>query len=116
MDSLGLDSLSAAELLVKLQQGFDIEIPPMELMRSARGTIAELAQAVHLRLDLAHSAECAPDQLALEAEQAEHFEEAVVLPRQAGSSSGGPGATPADHRLPVAGDPRSDGGSWPSTP
>ncbi|WP_308402782.1 SDR family NAD(P)-dependent oxidoreductase [Streptomyces sp. AC550_RSS872] len=118
VDSLGLDSLMAAELLVKLQQGFDIEIPPMELMRSARGTIAELAQAVHLRLGLAHSVEPAaahPAPRAEQAEEAEEAEEAVVLPRQTSPSSGRPTVPPSELRLPVAAQ-RSDEASRPSAP
>jgi acyl transferase domain-containing protein/NADPH:quinone reductase-like Zn-dependent oxidoreductase/acyl carrier protein len=56
VDSYGLDSLMAAELLVTLQTRYEIEIPPMELLRSAGGTLADIAKLVHLRLGLAGSA------------------------------------------------------------
>ncbi|MGK5543610.1 SDR family NAD(P)-dependent oxidoreductase [Streptomyces sp. URMC 127] len=55
-DTYGLDSLMAAELLVTLQNRFEVEIPPMELLRSANGTLADVAKLVHLRLGLAGSA------------------------------------------------------------
>ncbi|MFF5443393.1 SDR family NAD(P)-dependent oxidoreductase [Streptomyces achromogenes] len=56
VDSYGLDSLMAAELLVTLQTRYEIEIPPMELLRSANGTLADIADLVHLRLGLAGGA------------------------------------------------------------
>ncbi|GHF07528.1 type I polyketide synthase [Streptomyces morookaense] len=52
LDSFGLDSLMAAELLVKFQQEYDIDIPPMELLRSTTGSITDLARLLHLRLGL----------------------------------------------------------------
>ncbi|MDJ1136789.1 type I polyketide synthase [Streptomyces iconiensis] len=59
IDEYGLDSLMATELLVSLQHRFDIDIPPMELLRS-NGTIAELAQIIHLRLGLAQTTGTVP--------------------------------------------------------
>ncbi|MET9418728.1 SDR family NAD(P)-dependent oxidoreductase [Streptomyces klenkii] len=59
VDTLGIDSLMAAELLVKLQQSFGVEIPPMELLRNTTGSITDLAQAIHLRIGLGHSPETA---------------------------------------------------------
>ncbi|MEV5238431.1 SDR family NAD(P)-dependent oxidoreductase [Streptomyces cinnamoneus] len=56
LDAYGMDSLMAAELLLSLRRRFDIEIPPMELLRS-NGTIADLARLVHLRLGLARPAD-----------------------------------------------------------
>ncbi|GGX54226.1 type I polyketide synthase [Streptomyces noursei] len=55
VDTYGLDSLMAAELLVNLQQQYEVQIPPMELLRNANGTIADIAQMVYLRLGLARS-------------------------------------------------------------
>ncbi|GGL91483.1 type I polyketide synthase [Streptomyces fumigatiscleroticus] len=55
VDTYGLDSLMAAELFVTLQTRYDIEIPPMELLRSSNGTLADIAELVHLRLGLAGS-------------------------------------------------------------
>ncbi|MBT2386034.1 type I polyketide synthase [Streptomyces sp. ISL-11] len=51
LDEYGMDSLMATELLVTLRQQYDIDIPPMELLRS-NGTIADLARIIHLRLGL----------------------------------------------------------------
>ncbi|MFF4528451.1 zinc-binding dehydrogenase [Streptomyces sp. NPDC001407] len=55
VDSYGLDSLMATELLVDLQQRYEVNIPPLELLRSANGTLADIAQTVYLRLGLASS-------------------------------------------------------------
>ncbi|MDJ1134233.1 type I polyketide synthase [Streptomyces iconiensis] len=55
LDSFGLDSLMATELLVKFQKDYAINIPPMELLRSTTGSITDLAQLIHLRLALAPS-------------------------------------------------------------
>ncbi|MEW2544924.1 SDR family NAD(P)-dependent oxidoreductase [Streptomyces sp. NPDC047002] len=52
LDSYGMDSLMAAQVLVSLNQRYELDIPPMELLRS-NGTIAEFARIVHLRLGLA---------------------------------------------------------------
>ncbi|GHE43560.1 type I polyketide synthase [Streptomyces longispororuber] len=60
VDTYGLDSLMAAELLVTLQSRYEVEIPPMELIRSANGTLAEIAQLVHLRLGLAGQSAAPP--------------------------------------------------------
>ncbi|MFI0767740.1 SDR family NAD(P)-dependent oxidoreductase [Streptomyces sp. NPDC021218] len=51
LDSYGMDSLMAAQVLVSLNQRYDLDIPPMELLRS-NGTIAEFARIVQLRLGL----------------------------------------------------------------
>ncbi|GAU70877.1 polyketide synthase [Streptomyces sp. NBRC 110611] len=51
LDEYGLDSLMIAELLVSVRGRFDIDIPPMELLRSG-GTITDIAQLVLLRLGL----------------------------------------------------------------
>ncbi|RPF39142.1 type I polyketide synthase [Streptomyces sp. TLI_185] len=56
LDSYGLDSLMATELLVTLNERFSVDIPPMELLRSSTGTLADVAQTVYLRLGL-HTAE-----------------------------------------------------------
>jgi acyl carrier protein len=52
LDEYGVDSLMATEVLVTLRQQYDVDIPPMELLRS-NGTIADLARIVHMRLGLA---------------------------------------------------------------
>ncbi|MEE1929655.1 SDR family NAD(P)-dependent oxidoreductase [Streptomyces sp. TRM 70351] len=57
VDSYGLDSLMAAELLVSLQQRYGIEIPPMELLRNTGGTLDDIARTVYLRLGLARPAQ-----------------------------------------------------------
>ncbi|MGK5730995.1 SDR family NAD(P)-dependent oxidoreductase [Streptomyces sp. URMC 124] len=51
LDEYGMDSLMGTELLVTLRQQYDIDIPPMEVLRS-EGTVADLARLVHLRLGL----------------------------------------------------------------
>ncbi|BBJ39319.1 hypothetical protein SSPO_020370 [Streptomyces antimycoticus] len=51
LDSYGMDSLMAAQVLVSLNQRYELDIPPMELLRS-NGTIAEFARIVQLRLGL----------------------------------------------------------------
>ncbi|GAA3732793.1 SDR family NAD(P)-dependent oxidoreductase [Streptomyces tremellae] len=56
LDSYGMDSLMAAQVLVSLNQRYELDIPPMELLRS-NGTIAEFARIVHLRLGLATARE-----------------------------------------------------------
>lgn len=50
LDSYGLDSLMATELLVTLNQRFNVDIPPMELLRSSTGSLADVAQTLYLRL------------------------------------------------------------------
>ncbi|WP_433544643.1 acyl carrier protein (plasmid) [Streptomyces sp. CA-294286] len=50
-----MDSLMAAELLVTLQTRYEIEIPPMELLRNANGTLADISKLVYLRLGLSGS-------------------------------------------------------------
>ena len=52
LDEYGLDSLMATEMLVTVRQQYDIDIPPMELLRS-NGTIADFARIIHTRLGLA---------------------------------------------------------------
>ncbi|MEV4441378.1 SDR family NAD(P)-dependent oxidoreductase [Streptomyces sp. NPDC049577] len=52
LDTYGIDSLMAAETFVSLQQQYDLDIPPMELLRS-EGTITDVARIIHLRLGLA---------------------------------------------------------------
>ncbi|WP_067474434.1 type I polyketide synthase [Actinomadura hibisca] len=51
LDEYGMDSLMGAELLVMLREQFGLEIPPMELVRSA-GTITELSRIILTRLGL----------------------------------------------------------------
>ncbi|MGG2463980.1 SDR family NAD(P)-dependent oxidoreductase [Streptomyces sp. RGM 3693] len=51
LDEYGLDSLMAAELLTSTRHQFDIDIPPMEFLRSGR-TIDGLTTLLHLRLGL----------------------------------------------------------------
>ncbi|MFF4603062.1 SDR family NAD(P)-dependent oxidoreductase [Streptomyces sp. NPDC001339] len=51
LDEYGLDSLMIAELLVSVRGRFDIDIPPLELLRSG-GTITDIAHLVLLRLGL----------------------------------------------------------------
>ncbi|MFF9900054.1 SDR family NAD(P)-dependent oxidoreductase [Streptomyces longispororuber] len=60
VDTYGLDSLMAAELLVTLQSRYEVEIPPMELIRSANGTLAEIAHLVYVRLGLAGRSAATP--------------------------------------------------------
>ncbi|MEU1941468.1 SDR family NAD(P)-dependent oxidoreductase [Streptomyces sp. NPDC020125] len=59
LDSYGMDSLMAAQVLVSLNQRYDLDIPPMELLRS-NGTIAEFARIVQLRLGLQVTASPGP--------------------------------------------------------
>ncbi|MFE9411001.1 SDR family NAD(P)-dependent oxidoreductase [Streptomyces sp. NPDC006704] len=54
LDEYGLDSLMLAEMLVSLRTRFDIEIPPLELLRSG-GTITDISHLVLLRLGLSSS-------------------------------------------------------------
>ncbi|WP_433543716.1 SDR family NAD(P)-dependent oxidoreductase (plasmid) [Streptomyces sp. CA-294286] len=61
LESYGLDSLMATELLVKLNRRFHVDIPPMELLRSSSGTLADVAQTLHLRLGLGATDTSAPD-------------------------------------------------------
>ncbi|MGK5731761.1 SDR family NAD(P)-dependent oxidoreductase [Streptomyces sp. URMC 124] len=51
IEDYGVDSLMAAELLAALRRRFDVQVPPMELMRSG-GTILDMARIVQLRLGL----------------------------------------------------------------
>ncbi|KAB7846951.1 type I polyketide synthase [Streptomyces mobaraensis] len=51
LDEYGLDSLMLAELLVSLRKRFDIDIPPLELLRSG-GTITDISHLVLLRLGI----------------------------------------------------------------
>ncbi|MEU3875304.1 SDR family NAD(P)-dependent oxidoreductase [Streptomyces sp. NPDC029704] len=61
LDQYGLDSLMGSELLVTVRQQFDIDVPPMEILRS-NGTITDIARIVHTRLglDRQHPEETAP--------------------------------------------------------
>ncbi|MFI6517753.1 SDR family NAD(P)-dependent oxidoreductase [Spirillospora sp. NPDC050679] len=52
LDEYGMDSLMGAELLVMLREQFGLEIPPMELLRSA-GNINEISRIILTRLGLA---------------------------------------------------------------
>ncbi|GAA2722298.1 MULTISPECIES: SDR family NAD(P)-dependent oxidoreductase [Streptomyces] len=52
LDTFGVDSLMATEALAMLRRQYDVDIPPMELLRS-EGTIADIARIVQLRLGLA---------------------------------------------------------------
>ncbi|MFF8645448.1 SDR family NAD(P)-dependent oxidoreductase [Streptomyces sp. NPDC015345] len=54
LDEYGLDSLMLAEMLVSLRTRFDIDIPPLELLRSG-GTITDISHLVLLRLGLTDS-------------------------------------------------------------
>ncbi|WP_307840153.1 SDR family NAD(P)-dependent oxidoreductase [Streptomyces sp. G44] len=54
LDEYGMDSLMGTELLVTVKQQFDLDLPPMELLRS-EGTIADIARIVHTRLGLSVS-------------------------------------------------------------
>ncbi|MEU9124410.1 SDR family NAD(P)-dependent oxidoreductase [Streptomyces sp. NPDC048506] len=56
LDEYGMDSLMGAELLVTVRQQFDLDLPPMELLRS-EGTIADIARIVYIRLGLSRSTE-----------------------------------------------------------
>ncbi|MEU9124418.1 beta-ketoacyl reductase [Streptomyces sp. NPDC048506] len=60
LDEYGLDSLMIAELLVSVRRRFDIEIPPMELLRSG-GTITDISHLVLLRLGLSGDSRAAAD-------------------------------------------------------
>ncbi len=57
LDEYGLDSLMATELLLSMRHQFNVDIPPMELIRGA-GTVADIASTVllHLGLQTAHQA------------------------------------------------------------
>ncbi|MEU7649172.1 SDR family NAD(P)-dependent oxidoreductase [Streptomyces huasconensis] len=52
LDAYGLDSLMSTELLITLNRRFDVNIPPMELLRSSTGTLADVAQTLYFRLGL----------------------------------------------------------------
>ncbi|MEE1930831.1 SDR family NAD(P)-dependent oxidoreductase [Streptomyces sp. TRM 70351] len=56
---LGIDSLMATELLVSVRQQFDVDIPPMELLRGG-STIHDLSALLLLRLGLAAPARPRP--------------------------------------------------------
>ncbi|MFJ5546815.1 SDR family NAD(P)-dependent oxidoreductase [Streptomyces sp. NPDC093225] len=77
IDDYGLDSLMSTQLLVKLQNTYNIEIPPMEMLRYVGGTIADLARALHLRLGLEHGVETT-----LAARQDDQPESSARLPQQ----------------------------------
>jgi len=49
LEEYGLDSLMAAELHVSLRAQFELDIPPMEFLRSG-GTIADMTELIMLRL------------------------------------------------------------------
>jgi acyl carrier protein len=49
LDEYGMDSLMATELLLTLRGRFNVEIPPMELIRGA-GTIDDISRTVLARL------------------------------------------------------------------
>ncbi|MEU7133434.1 SDR family NAD(P)-dependent oxidoreductase [Streptomyces sp. NPDC046261] len=51
LDTFGVDSLMAAELLALLYRRYEVQIPPLELMHS-NGTITDIADLVHQRLAL----------------------------------------------------------------
>ncbi|MGK5630458.1 SDR family NAD(P)-dependent oxidoreductase, partial [Streptomyces sp. URMC 123] len=51
IDAYGVDSLMVTEVLASLNQQFEVDIPPMELLRSD-GTIADIARIIHVRLGL----------------------------------------------------------------
>jgi NADPH:quinone reductase-like Zn-dependent oxidoreductase/SAM-dependent methyltransferase/acyl carrier protein len=55
LDTYGMDSLMAAQVLVTVHQRYGIDIPPMELLRS-NGTIDDLARILYVRLGLAGQA------------------------------------------------------------
>ncbi|MFF7726660.1 SDR family NAD(P)-dependent oxidoreductase [Streptomyces sp. NPDC008001] len=59
IEEYGVDSLMAAELLATLRRRFDVQVPPMELMRGG-GTAADIARIVHLRLGLGTGAAAQP--------------------------------------------------------
>ncbi|MDJ1134262.1 type I polyketide synthase [Streptomyces iconiensis] len=80
LDSYGLDSLMATELLVTLNQRFGVDIPPMELLRSSTGSLADVAQTLYLRLGLRPPEPAAPS---------------TPIPHQAHHSDTGHAATPA---------------------
>ncbi|GHF52840.1 type I polyketide synthase [Streptomyces mashuensis] len=65
LDTFGMDSLMAAELLVKFHQAYAIDLPPMELLRSTTGSIADLSQLICIRLGLGHSTEARAGQTLL---------------------------------------------------
>ncbi|MFV0131896.1 SDR family NAD(P)-dependent oxidoreductase [Streptomyces sp. HMX87] len=90
VDSYGMDSLMAAELLVVIKQSFGVDIPPMELMRATSGTIADLAQLIHLRLGAGYSQTPLP--LPRAHEKAEH----AALPHQPDPAAAVDEMTPTD--------------------
>ena len=51
LDEYGLDSLMATELLVTTRARFNVDIPPMELIRGA-GTVDDIASIVLTRLGI----------------------------------------------------------------
>ncbi|WP_050514841.1 type I polyketide synthase [Streptomyces rimosus] len=59
LDEYGMDSLMGTELLVTVRQRFDLDLPPMELLRS-EGTIADIARIVYIRLGLSRPSEAPP--------------------------------------------------------
>ncbi|MBT2384488.1 SDR family NAD(P)-dependent oxidoreductase [Streptomyces sp. ISL-11] len=52
LTDLGIDSLMATELLVSVRQQFDVDVPPMELLRGG-STLHDLTTLILLRLGLA---------------------------------------------------------------
>jgi acyl carrier protein len=89
LDEYGLDSLMLAEMLVSLRTRFDIDIPPLELLRSG-GTITDISHLVLLRLGLTDS----PSAAAGSAEPAEADSVSRVR--------GGPGGPPSRSASPAA--------------
>ncbi|MBR7676563.1 SDR family NAD(P)-dependent oxidoreductase, partial [Streptomyces daliensis] len=61
LDVYGLDSLMATELLVTVNERFGVDIPPMELLRSSTGTLADIARTLYLRLAPRLAEHPAPD-------------------------------------------------------
>ncbi|WP_078965735.1 type I polyketide synthase [Streptomyces aureocirculatus] len=92
LDEYGLDSLMTAELLVKLQQEFNLEIPPMELMRYIKGNITDLAQVIQLRLGLGHSTQSAQT---VSISTDTRPQQAATLPRQPEATAEGMARNPS---------------------
>ncbi|GGZ41800.1 type I polyketide synthase [Streptomyces poonensis] len=93
VDTYGLDSLMATQLLVTLQTRYEIEIPPMELLRSADGTLADIAKLVHLRLGLAGSVTATPVLPPPRETGTSPSADEVPVPRQSDADEEAPAAT-----------------------
>ncbi|MEU4211565.1 SDR family NAD(P)-dependent oxidoreductase [Streptomyces sp. NPDC026206] len=95
IDTYGVDSLMATDVLASLRRQYDVDIPPMELLRSD-GTIADIARIIHLRLGLATGRNADEPAPYLPPQRPEPKE--LEAPEQATARTGGRAAVPGGER------------------